>query len=100
MYIGYIVAGFVVSGLALLGFYFASKQKSVEKKLSNLIVHIDGYSDEATAHLKETIAHARKSLDRFDKLQNLNEAEFLKEEKVIKDLIAELSSAKTILAKG
>jgi len=100
MYIAAISTAFIVLGFVLLGLYLAGKQDSVEKKLSSLIVHIDSYSDEATRHLKETISHARESLDRFDKLQNLSDDEFIKEEKVIKDLIKELSIVKTNLAKA
>ena len=100
MYTAAIIMFSIIFTFVMLGLYFAGKQDSVEKKLDRLIVHINNYSDDTTKHLKETIAHARESLDRFDKLENLTEAQFLKEEKVIKDLISELSAVKTNLAKA
>ena len=100
MYTSAIIMFSIIFSFVMLGLYFAGKQDSVEKKLDRLIVHINKYSEDATAHLKETIAHARESLNRFDKLENLTENQFLKEEKVIKDLIAELSAAKKSLAKA
>ncbi len=100
MYTSAIIMFSIIFALVMLGLYFAGKQDSVEKKLDKLIVHINNYSDDVTAHLKETIAHARESLDRFDSLENLTEEQFAKEEKIIKDLISELSTAKASLTKA
>lgn len=100
MYTAAIIMFSIIFAFVMLGLYFAGKQDSVEKELDRLIVHVSNYPSDTIAHLKETISHARESLDRFDQLENLSEDQFLKEEKVIKDLISELSEAKASLAKN
>ncbi|PHS59165.1 MAG: hypothetical protein COB17_01165 [Sulfurimonas sp.] len=100
MYTAAIITFLIVFTLVMIGLYLAGRQESVEKILDALIVDINTYSNEVNSHLKETIASARDSLDRFDKLQNLSEKEFLREEKVIKDLIAELSTVKAGLVEA
>jgi len=100
MFLTVILSGAILSFILLYILYLVDQSGSVEKKLSKLIVHIDKHSDDVKAHLSETIAQARDSLERFSKLENLTESEFIKEEKIIKDLISELSSAKVTLAKA
>ena len=100
MILSIILSGAILSFVLLYILYLVDQSGGVEKELSKLIVHIDKHSEEVKAHLSETIIKARDSLDKFSKLENLGELEFAKEERIIKELIAELSSAKVSLAKA
>ena len=99
MYITVIFVFFIIFSLVMIGLYLSGKQDTTEKKLSGLIAHVNSHEDEEVDNLRETVLHARTTLERFEQLENLTEEEFLKEEKILKDLIAELSLVKDDLAK-
>ena len=100
MYISAIFVFILLFSLVMIGLYLSGKQDTTEKKLSGLIAHVNSHEDEEVDHLRETISHARVTLERFEELENLTEEEFTKEEKVLKDLISELSIVKKDLAKA
>ncbi|MCF6309669.1 MAG: hypothetical protein L3J19_04215 [Sulfurimonas sp.] len=99
MYITVIFVFFIIFSLVMIGLYLSGKQDTTERKLSGLIAHVNSHKDEEVDNLRETVSHARTTLERFEQLENLTEEEFLKEEKILKDLIAKLSLVKDDLAK-
>ena len=95
MYMTITFAFIIVFIIVMVALYLAGKQENtMEKKLAGLILHIDNHEEQEVQHLKDTVAHARQTLERFEGLNNLTEDEFSKEESILKDLIAELSLVK------
>jgi len=98
MYLTITFAFIIVFSLVMIALYLAGKQENtMEKRLSGLILHIDNHEEAEVQHLKETVAHARQTLERFEGLNNLTEEEFYKEENILKELISELSLVKNDL---
>jgi uncharacterized membrane protein YvbJ len=98
MYLTITFAFIIVFTLVMIALYLAGKQENtMEKRLAGLILHIDNHEEAEVQHLKETVVHARLSLERFEGLNNLTEEEFSREENVLKELISELSLVKNDL---
>ena len=101
MYMTITFAFIILFFVVMLVLFLAGKQENnMEKKLAKLILHIDNHEEEEVNHLKETVAHARNTLERFEGLNNLTEEEFSKEENILKELIQELSLVKKDLKKA